>query len=137
MKYTLKLFMAAIALTGVVSTANAKELIVTGDEAKDVMVMGNETIKLLTAIMPCLKRNMEQVKNGDTYKTYSMCICENNNAAAISAMKSLEAIYNRHGNWSSYSSVKVEEKSGDLTTSSSIDLSEFRKVLASVQSCLK
>ena len=137
MRHTFKLFAAAIALISTVGTANAKELIVTGDEAKDVMAMGDETVKLLGAMMPCLKQNTEQVRNGDIYKVYNMCICEKNNTAAISSMKSLEAIYNKHNNWASYSSVKVEEKSGDLTTSSSIDLSEFKKVLESVRSCLR
>ncbi len=137
MNYFLKTFMAAAFLIVSANAGMAAEITVTGSEAEDVKAMGGETMKLVKAILPCLKEQMEQDSNTDKYKMYNVCICKNNNTEAISAFKVLEAIYNKNPKWSSYSSVKFQEKSGDMTTSSSLDIDELKRMIASVQSCLK
>ena len=74
----MKRFLSALALLltfGFMLSANAAELTVTGAEAKDLYLFGDEMMKATLSMSPCINKYKSQTS--DTYKLFYTCICKN------------------------------------------------------------
>lgn len=140
MKNVLKIIIVTLALivASFAAVSFANELVVTGDEAKDLNLFGEKTMTAVMAIMPCMTR--QQSLNANKYEQYYTCVCKEQNTTAIYIFKSLNDIVQRHPNWKNYSSIKVQEKTkyGNMEGSSSatLDIKEFQNLINAIKPCL-
>ena len=123
-------------LFGLSGTAQASELVLKGNAAKDVLKMGYETSALIDAVLPCFGDKMNG-KTPDKSEAFYNCVCVKNNVEAIVIFKKLVSIYENHPAWASYSTVTAEKTEGRVTVSESIDIDEFKKMHNAVRPCLK